>query len=238
MTGPGLAYTTRHSTRAKRITVRVDPHDGGVEVVLPARASERDAANAVVELAPWINRHRAKALAAQAHVSARGDTVPYLGATLELRSEQGRTRVHRRGDELLVPGEAETRAAALERWYRRQAKADLTPRVEATVRELDRTAPGRIRIPYRRTTIGGQRTRWGSCSTTGSVALNWRLMLAPDEVAEYVVVHEVCHLAEMNHSERYWALVERLYPGYGEPRAWLRAHGATLALPGPDTRNP
>ena len=224
------AYTTRRSSRAKRVTVRVDPHDGGVEVVLPPRATERDAAHAVSELEPWIERHRAKALAARRRVEDRGNTVPYLGRTLTLVPDPQRSRVLRRGDQLLVPGPAEPRRAALERWYRRQAKAEFAPRVDAAVEELRRTAPGRIPETEVRTAIGGQRTRWGSCSTSGRISLNWRLMLAPDEVAEYVIVHEVCHLAEMNHSERYWSLVAAMYPEYERPRDWLRSNGATLAL--------
>ena len=178
-----------------------------------------------------IARHRAKVVDARAHVAARGDAVPYLGSELRLVAPPGRTRVPRRGDELLVPAGVQDRRAALERWYRREAKAVLTARVESAVTELQRTAPGRARIPYVRTTIRDQRTRWGSCSQSGTIALNWRLMLAPDEAAEYVVVHEVCHLAEMNHSDRYWSLVERLYPDHARWRRWLTAHGATLVLP-------
>ena len=93
----------------------------GVEVVLPRRAAEREAAAAIRELRPWIERRMARARARARAVAARGDTVPYLGTMLRLVPEPGRTRVHRRGDELLVPAGAE-RMPALERWYRRAAR--------------------------------------------------------------------------------------------------------------------
>jgi len=222
-----IPHTIRRSNRAKRVSVRVDPRDGGIEVVLPQRATAADAANALVELEPWIARQQAKLAGARAVVADRGDTLPYLGTDLVVERQPDRTRVHRRGDVLLVP---EDDPSAIERWYRRQAQRELGPRVDAAARELERTAPGRIGITYARTTIRDQSTRWGSCSQTGTISLNWRLMLAPDEVAEYVVVHEVCHLAEMNHSERYWALVAALYPDYERPRRWLRQHAATLTV--------
>ena len=83
-------------------------------------------------------------------------------------------------------------------------------------------------VSFERIRVAGQRTRWGSCSSRGTLSFNWRLALAPAEVLDYVVVHEVCHLQEANHGPRFWALVERLRPGYREPRDWLRDHGHAL----------
>ncbi len=82
-------------------------------------------------------------------------------------------------------------------------------------------APARIRV-------AGQRTRWGSCSRRGTVSLNWRLALAPPHVLDYVIVHELCHLAEPHHGPRFWALVARRRPGYREARRWLADHGHAL----------
>jgi predicted metal-dependent hydrolase len=86
----------------------------------------------------------------------------------------------------------------------------------------------RIGVTYRRIRIGDQRTRWGSCSASGTLSFNWRLVLAPPEVLDYVVVHELCHLGIPGHSRRFWGLVERQRPQWREQREWLREHGPEL----------
>jgi predicted metal-dependent hydrolase len=86
----------------------------------------------------------------------------------------------------------------------------------------------RLEVSYGRIRIGGQRTLWGSCSSSGTLSFNWRLVLAPLEVADYVVVHELCHLRVRGHSQRFWSLVERRRPGFRDQRAWLREHGPEL----------
>jgi predicted metal-dependent hydrolase len=216
-----IEYTVRRSPRARNVRVTVDAARG-VEVVLPRRAPEREAAAAVRELRPWIERRVAEAARARAAVAARGSTVPYLGALLTLVAEPGRVRVHRRGSELLVPAEGTERLPALERWYRRAAR-------EEVARRLDR-ACGLTGYSYSRLTIRGQKTRWGSCSREGAMSFNWRLLLAPEPVLDYVVWHEVCHLEVLDHSPRFWALLGRWCPGYREPLRWLRQNGATLVL--------
>jgi predicted metal-dependent hydrolase len=215
-----LPYRVRRSDRARRVRVSVDAR-GEVEVVLPRRSPERAAAAAVVELRPWIERRLAEASAARAAVAARGAAVPYLGRELALRPEQGRSRVHRRGDVLLVPGD-ERAPAAIERWYRRAAEREIAPRLDAAVAALGTS--------YSKLTIRNQRTRWGSCSATGALSFNWRLLLAPERVLDYVVWHEACHLRVMNHSTDFWTLVRSHCPGYEDDRRWLRRHGTTLVL--------
>jgi predicted metal-dependent hydrolase len=216
---PEIPYTVRRSTRARRVRVNVHPHSG-VEVVLPARASERAAAAAVSELRPWIERRMDEAREVLARVAARAGTVPYLGATLELVPQTGRTRVHRAGDRLLVPdGDARL---ALERFYRRAARAEIAPRLDRATQLSGSTYSG--------LDIRAQRTRWASCSTSARMSFNWRLLLAPERVLEYVVWHEVCHLEILDHSPRFWALLASRWPGYHDDRDWLRLHGATLVL--------
>ena len=223
---PSPPPVVRRSPRAKRVRVTVHP-DRTVEVVLPRRAPERDAAAAVAELRPWIERRlRALDRAADERRGPEG-TVPYLGQDLVLVPQPGRTRVHRRGDLLLVPA-ADT-GAALERWYRAQARREVAPRLDAAV--------ARAGTAYTRLTIRGQRTRWASCSTTGAMSFNWRLLLAPPGVLDYVVEHEVCHLEVMDHSPRFWALLESRMPGWREPARWLKRYGSTLVLPDSERRS-
>jgi predicted metal-dependent hydrolase len=216
-----LEYTIRRSPRARRIRVKVDPHDG-VEVVIPQRATHKQAQAAIVELRPWIDRRLQEVHAARARLQPPPGTVPFLGAHLRLRHEPGRTRAHRSGDELRLP--AHNPHEALERWYRAQARTEIAPRLTNATAALGITKPTTL-------AIRNQRTRWGSCSSTGTMSFNWRLVLAPEPVLDYVVWHEACHLVVMDHSRRFWALVERHVPDYREPRRWLRRNGAALVLP-------
>ncbi len=112
--------------------------------------------------------------------------------------------------------------AGLEKRYREAAKEYIPKRADYYAKQLD--------VSYERIRIAEQKTRWGSCSSKGTLSFNWKLMLAPPAVLDYVVVHEVCHLKEMNHSPRFWKLVEELMPDYKECRKWLKENGNTLQL--------
>jgi len=216
-----LQYTIRRSPRARRIRVKVDPHDG-VEVVIPQRATHEHAHAAIVELRPWIDRRLDEARSARERVQSPPGTVPFLGAHLRLRHDPRRSRAVRRDGELWLPQREPNEA--LERWYRAQARAEIAPRLTKATETLGVTKATTL-------AIRNQRTRWGSCSSTGAMSFNWRLVLAPEPVLDYVVWHEACHLVVPNHSSRFWALVERHLPGYREPRRWLRRNGAALVLP-------
>jgi predicted metal-dependent hydrolase len=212
-------YRIRRSPRARRVRVTVDA-DGSVTVTLPRRAPDKAAAEAVEELAPWIARRRRTLARAAAEVARPAGTVPYLGETLTLHAQPGRERVHRRGDVLLVP-EGDP-YPALERFYRRAARAEIAPRLDA--------ATARAGSRYAGLTIRGQRTRWASCSSEGKMSFNWRLLLAPPEILDYVVEHEVCHLEVMDHSPRFWALLASRVPDWRTHATWLRRYGSTLVL--------
>jgi predicted metal-dependent hydrolase len=221
-----IAYNIRRSDRARRVRVTVDP-TRGVEVVLPAavfrrgaNAPAREAAAVVEELRPWIERRLDDLAGTEAALAARGDAVPYLGESLRLVAQSGRTRAHRRGPDLLVP--AGDWKPATERWFRRTARGEIAPRLDRACAEAGSA--------YTALTIRGQRTRWASCSRAGAMSFNWRLLLAPEPVLDYVVWHEVCHLEVMDHSPRFWALLASRCPDYREHARWLRRHGATLAL--------
>ena len=214
-----LPYTIRRSARARRVRITVDGA-GEVIVTLPKKAAERRAAEAVKELRPWIDRRRSALMRAAEEVAREPGTLPYLGGTLRVVAEPGRERVHRRGDVLLVPpGDARE---AVERFYRRRARAEIAPRLDA--------ATARAGSTYTGLTIRGQRTRWASCSSTGAMSFNWRLLLAPEAVLDYVIEHEVCHLEVMDHSPRFWRLLAARVPDWRAHSAWLRRYGATLYL--------
>jgi len=114
----------------------------------------------------------------------------------------------------------ERAAAAIERWYRRQARQRV---LDVAEREADR-----LGVEFKSVGIRDPRTRWGSCSSRGNLSFSWRLLLAPPEVLEYVVVHELLHLREPNHTKAFWRLVETARPGWQQQARWLREHGQEL----------
>lgn len=228
------AYEVRLSERAKRVRLRVF-QDGRVEVVVPARA--RIPAGYldtfVREQAEWIGRQQARFQAREQRVqTARYETtgaVAYRGRTIPLRfhpSPDGLMRLQWDGERFHIYSTAKTTPESvrgiLESWYRQAARVVFRERVQALNAATN--------YPFQSIRIGGQKTRWGSCSTRGTLSFNWRLLLAPPDVLDYVVIHELAHLAEMNHSPRFWALVEQACPAYKEHVRWLKEHGATLTL--------
>ncbi len=117
---------------------------------------------------------------------------------------------------------SDTQRAALEKRYIDAAK-EYFPKRAAYFRQFTGGS-------YKRITIRGQKTRWGSCSAKGTLSFNWRLMLAPPKILDYVVVHELCHLTHMDHSAAFWNAVEAVYPDYRDARRWLKEHGGELVL--------
>ena len=226
-----IPYRIRRSDRARRARIVVDAD--GVEVVVPRRMALRHVEPFVAEKQRWIERTLQRYEAAKREAPGAmlydGGSVPYLGERLELdvRVEPGRVRPHvaRRGETLVVKvgqGGRDALADALERWYRKRAREEIEPRLDAAT---ERAGTGWTRLSVR-----GQRTRWASCSQDGSMSFNWRLLLAPAEILDYVVEHEVAHLEVLDHSQRFWRLLGRRVPQYREHERWLRRNGHTLTL--------
>jgi predicted metal-dependent hydrolase len=223
-----LEYRIRRSDRARHARIVVDAD--GVEVVVPRRMALRHVEPFIASKQAWIERTLRRYAAAREEGPVRvdlrdGGTVPYLGEDLHLRVrvEPGRTRPHvaRRGGMLVVKvGRTAHLREALERWYRKRAREEITARLDA--------ATARAGSVYTRLTIRAQRTRWASCSSTGAMSFNWRLLMAPEEIVDYVVEHEVAHLQVLDHSARFWALVESRVPDYRDHERWLRRHGPAL----------
>ncbi len=212
---------------ARRMTLRVSR--AGVRLTVPpgTRANE---VNAMLRAsAGWVAEQTAR-LGPPAAALTDGDRVALLDEQLELSVRRdGRTALRRDGGRLvasLAPGG--DLDVAVERWYRRRAATHLGERSRALATRLGVEVTGvGIRDP---------RSRWGSCASSGRLSFSWRLMLAPEEVLDYVVAHEVCHLLCPDHSPRYWALLADVAPGLARQRAWLREHGDRLHL-GPAWRS-
>jgi predicted metal-dependent hydrolase len=231
MAVPRQPYTVRRSDRARRARIQVTAE--GVEVIVPRRLSLDQVEPFVESKRAWIDRTLLRMRAAEAErpraLLEDGGEVPYLGERLRLRvrvePDRRRDHVARRGDELTVAvsaGGHDAVAAALERWYRAQARTEVARRLDAAVARAGQSYSG--------LQVRGQRTRWASCSAQGAMSFNWRLLLAPEEILDYVVEHEVAHLEIHDHSARFWALLAERCADMREHEAWLRKNGHTLRL--------
>lgn len=217
--GVAIPVRLKRSPIAARMSLRVDPQDGAVVLVLPRQAPLAQGMAFVRGKADWIRQRR---LALPERVPfAEGARLPLLGVEHDLRAAPlARRGVWVEDGAILVSGRAEHFARRVGDWLKDQARAEIIRRALPMAEGIGRAAP---RIAIRDT-----RSRWGSCSSRGDLAFSWRLVLAPAEVLHYVVAHEVAHLVEMNHSPAFWRVVETLDPQAKPARAWLKRHGGQL----------
>ncbi len=173
-----------------------------------------------------LQREQEKALSQRLKLET-GDTLDYLGEKRVLtviREERSRAKVKCVMERLLlwVPYEAdyEYKRAQLEKWYRKQALLVFSRKAEEYAEVLG--------VHFAQIHIKDQKSRWGSCSGRGNLNFNWRLIMAPEPVCDYVIIHELCHLRFMDHSADFWQLVESLCPHYKQYRNWLKENGERL----------
>lgn len=198
----------------------------GLAVHAPWRSSLKRIEAALQEGERWVLKKLEEwsRYPARRQTWADGDALQYLGRALKLEvvaDTVAQTAMLVEGDRLRIalpePGNRAMVLAAVVKWYRRHALLTFTDRVA-------HYAP-RLGVPVPRLFLSSARTRWGSCNARREVRLNWRLIQAPQPTVDYVVVHELCHLIEMNHSRRFWQLVEGLCPGYRDAWAELERMG-------------
>ena len=231
-------YVFKRVPRRRHVHILVND-EGMLEVRAPWRFSLQKAREVLHENAEWVlsSLDTARERLAGRPRLVTGTHLPLLDGSLRLEvrpraqidmfecTRPSRSHVERRGTALRVStaslGDAELRAL-IERWYRREAATYLAERVEHYSPQLG-VRPSRV-------TIRGQRSRWGSCSGKGTVSLNWRLMMVPSALADYVVVHELCHLRHMNHSPQFWAMVAGVVPDCRQRRRSLNALQGRLPL--------
>lgn len=201
--------------------------------MLPARAPEADAAELVLRHRRWVERHTSRIRSRQEELAARpalgsGRRVPLHGVehlVVETTSLHGRRTIVRVGEgPAIVVERAATdvrqTAAILEAWLRDRAREVIGERLGRRSVEMD--------IEVERMAIRDQRTRWGSASRHGTLSFSWRLVMAPIEVLDYVVVHELAHLRVNGHGRAFWRLVDSHFPDSAAARRWLRAHQQDL----------
>ncbi len=214
---PPVEITLRRSARTRRFSLRISQTDGRVTLTLPQRAREADAMAFAVSQEGWIRR--ALARLPQGGRVEFGADLPVEGRPLTLTPGPGRA-VRVEAGLLTVPGEPAQVGARVAAFLKVMARDRLIAASDAHA--------ARLGLRFRQISLRDTRSRWGSCTHDGALMYSWRLIMAPPQVLDYVAAHEVAHLAEMNHSPAFWAVVERLFPGWQAQRDWLRAHGAEL----------
>lgn len=221
------SITVNQIIRSKRRTVAlIVKADGSVIVRAPLRASLKAIREFVQGNAAWIEKKQAEVLAAK-HPEPKqyisGETFMFLGNAYSLEIAKGQKKPLVLEATFRLSESAQSNARSIfERWYRAQAKQILNDRVHSYANQHG--------FQYRKIGITSARTRWGSCSPNGSLNFSWRLVMAPMEMVDYVVVHELVHTVFHNHSKQFWRKVEEIMPDYKERRKWLKKHGGRLML--------
>lgn len=214
---PPVEITLRRSARARRFSLRVSQLDGRVTLTVPPRAREAEAMVFARAQEGWLRAALAR-LPVQAGVGI-GSAIPVEGRVLTLVQATGRG-VRVVADRLEVGGDPAQAGARVGAWLRVLAR-------ERLLAASDHYA-GLLGLRFARVTLRDTRSRWGSCSANGALMYSWRLIMAPSSVLAYVAAHEVAHLAQMNHSPAFWAVVQGVYPDWQVPRGWLHSHGPGL----------
>ena len=218
---PAIEVRLRRNARARRMVLRVASSGRGPTLTLPPGVPVAHARAFLDDHEGWLRSH-VEAGAARRPVG-EGSILPFGAGTLTVRAHGGRPTLRTHvgpGDVLAVGGCRDTLGPRVAAWLREEARAACVAGVERHAAALG-LRPGRI-------TLRDPRSRWGSCTAGGDLMFSWRLVMAPAAVLDYVVAHEVAHLAELNHSPRFWAVVRRLCPAMDAERAWLRRNGAEL----------
>jgi len=209
----GHQVRIRRHPRAKRLTLRISAQ--GPVLTLPRRAAMAKARDFLHDHAAWLEE-KLHAVPPRIPVMV-GRTIPFAGQSLHIVAANDRKASVQDG-RLLVP--ANDPAKATKKFLMDQARQDLTAATIEYASRIDKN--------FGKITLRDTRSRWGSCTSRGDLNYSWRLIMAPSEVLDYVAAHEVAHLAQMNHSPKYWAIVAKICPDYHVYRNWLRANGAEL----------
>jgi Predicted metal-dependent hydrolase len=221
--GSTIEYGVQHSSDATKARIDVDIH--GVTVIIPEGETVQPS-ELLKQNAAWVLDKQGSYDTYREQVPDRsfedGEYFPFLGedheVVVELRKESEMDDGSIRLEKSAVRQSSLRRV--LETFYRSQAREYLTERLQTYAQQMS--------VKYERLELRNQRTRWGSCSTGGTISLNWRLIMAPPRIVDYLVVHELAHLTEQNHGDEFWRLIETQIPDYRERAQWLEENSAKL----------
>ena len=214
-------------SRRKSIALVIQP-DGELIVRAPKRATRKQINSLIEKHADWIVKKQIQAKETQAlfapHQFLEGESFPFLGEhyPLEFVDSEKPKLVFVNQFQLAKSVEEEAEVI-FEQWYKKQAREIFTLRVEHYGQKNG--------FSYQKVKLSSAKRRWGSCSAKGNLNLTWRLVMMPIAIIDYVIVHELCHLRELNHSKRFWANVEEILPDYKTRRKWLKENGNKFHFP-------
>jgi predicted metal-dependent hydrolase len=230
-----ISYSVQKSQRARYARLKISPQDG-LQIIIPTGA-EVNIEEFIRKNAGWILKHHSRIEQIKQETPQRryvsGEKLPFLGEPRRIEIEakpRGKlTTVMLNRDTIQVRVGADGNAndtdfirAVLENWYRHEAKIYISKRVAELAKQHG--------FEYEKVTIKGQNTRWGSCSAKRNLNFNWKLMMTPPTAIDYVIIHELCHLREMNHSKKFWKLVARYCPDYKTWVKWFKLNSTNLIL--------
>ncbi len=215
---PETEVEIRRAPRARRITLTVPQTGAPPRLTAPLGAMDGELRLFLLRHSDWLREALARAPAASP--VRPGAALPVAGRLLTVETAPGPRRAPRiEGDRIILQGRGDA-GPRLAAWLKERARAALLPAVEDCAAALGARA--------RSVTLRDQKGRWGSCTGRGDLSFSWRLAMAPPSALDYVAAHEAAHLLEMNHGPRFWALVERLRPGWRRERDWLKREGPAL----------
>ena len=226
--GKGFTADIIRTSRRKTASVRV--HEGHVSIVVPCDITESRVAEIISKKSQWIKsklRLYNQVIPVKPKEYVSGESFSYLGKNYRLKLETGSTAVKLHNGKLTVwmqegSSNPETIKQALVEWYKNHAEKKLSEKVSRYALILD-VNPASIQMK-------SFKARWGSCSNKGDIQFNWKIILAPNRIVDYVVVHELCHMKQHDHSPAFWNFVAKVLPDYQESKDWLKEFGQKLNI--------
>lgn len=230
-----ISYEERHSLRAKNLSVTVSK--GKVRVNIPKGVTVEQAIKFIESKKDWVFKHMEKHKKLERQIPTKeyvaGEKFPYMGRELLLdtRAQPGKfTTIQLESHTILVSISEDIPKSmwpevvrdSLLYVYQKQAKKVFTEKLNFNAKIMG--------LQYNEMRIKEQRTKWGSCSRKGNINLNWKVLMAPNEVIDYLIIHELAHLKHMNHSKEYWLFVASFMPSYKKWQKWLKVNGKLLVI--------
>ena len=214
---PKITVLLKRNKRSRRMSLRVSRIRGKVSLSMPMSCPVEQAKSFLIEKELWIRKNLT--LLPETTQIIFGNNVLYRGKKTLICTGEGQ-KVKQIASKLIVPGPERAVASQVKAFLKFQAREALYSATDHYSKILGQS--------YKKITLRDTISRWGSCSVTGNINYSWRLIMAPIEVLNYVAAHEVAHLVEMNHSKKFWSVVEDLFPDYSQQRSWLKHYGEDL----------